>query len=55
MKEDFGDSAKPVEDNCGVPPPVRVPGQIVNGQLFVKVNVAELAPVFMKMNDIFEI
>ncbi|KAF7835620.1 ABC transporter G family member 15-like [Senna tora] len=56
VNEAFGDSTKPIEGNCGMPPPVRVPGQIVNGHLFVKVNVAAFAnPVIMTMNETFDL
>jgi hypothetical protein len=42
-------SLKPVEVDCELPHPVSVAGHMVNGQLFVIVNVAELAPAYMKL------
>ncbi|MCI34028.1 hypothetical protein A2U01_0055246, partial [Trifolium medium] len=37
--EAFEASSKPVEVDCECPPPVSVAGHMVNGQLFVIVNV----------------
>ena len=39
-------NSKPVDDSCGLPSPVNVPGQTVYGQLFVNVSVAASAPAF---------